>query len=99
MSKIGGRMFVQHIPGCVEADPYVVRYSTWNDLERMIRGRGHTGRLGCDFQGKDRVMILDIFESDGKVQWWVIGTAWNPPDGIPPWPYWKDVVREIGGRV
>lgn len=34
-----GRLFVQHIPGFVEADPYVLRFKTWEDLVRELGGR------------------------------------------------------------
>lgn len=93
-----GRLFVQHVPGCVEADPYILRFTTWEDLEARVR---HHGRIGCTYQDdKDEkdVMLIDVFESKGEIVWWVLGRAHNGP-GIPPWPYWKDLVRELGGRV
>ena len=95
MSKIDDRIFVQHIPGCVEADPYVVRYSTWNDLETKVR---HCGRIGCEYEDATYVTLVDVFEEDGKVQWWVLGFAHNGPEN-PRWPHWKEIVRELGGRV
>lgn len=97
MSRIiTDRIFVQHIPGCVEADPCIIRYSTWEDLESKVR---HWGRIGCACRCEDSVTLVDVFRDDGEVQWWVLGTAWNPPEGHPPWPFWKDLVRELGGSA
>ena len=58
MKTIKDRVFVQHIPGCVEADPYVIRYSTWKDLESKVR---HWGRIGCDSASEYSVTLVDIF--------------------------------------
>ena len=101
MRAIKDRVFVQHIPGCVEADPYVLRYSTWEDLEKKLREidpymAGHL--IGCSDVTEGTAMLLEVFDSDKGVQWWVLGTAYDIP-GKPPWPHWKEIVRELGGRV
>ena len=44
------------------------------------------------------VTLVDVFEEDGKVQWWVLGFAHNGPEN-PPWPHWKAIVRELGGSA
>lgn len=95
MKAIKDRVFVQHIPGYVEADPYVLRYSTWKDLESKVR---HWGRIGCASASEDSVTLVDVFYDDEKVHWWVLGTAYDIP-GEPPWPHWKEIVRELGGKV
>lgn len=89
------RVFVQHIPGCVEADPYVIRYSTFEDLGSKVR---HWGRIGCDLVSEDSVTLVDVFCKGEEVQWWVLGTAYNIP-GKPPYPHWKEIVRELGGKI
>lgn len=95
------RVFLSHVPGCVDAPHHMIRFSTWDDLERKLReGKpwmsGH--RIGCDYCGKGKTMLLDVFDSDEGVQWWVLGAAYNGP-GNPPWESWKAVVRELGGSV
>lgn len=92
------RIFISHVPGCVEAEPFTIRYSTWGDLENKLRARRSIyGNIGCAIASK-KVMLLDVFDSDKGVQWWVIGMAYNGPED-PPWPFWKHLVRQLGGRV
>lgn len=94
------RVFMDHVPGCVDAPHHLTFYSTWEDLERKLRknpciaGR----RIGCSDVTEMTAMLLMVFEEDGKVAWWVLGTAYNVP-GEPPWPHWKEIVRELGGKV
>lgn len=95
------RVFKSHVPGCVDAPHHLTFYSTWEDLERKLRKdhpymAGH--RIGCSDVTKRTAMLLEVFDSDKGVQWWVLGTAYNIP-GEPPWPHWKEIVRELGGRV
>ena len=94
------RVFMDHIPGCVDAEHHLTFYSTWEDLEGKLRKdpcmAGH--RIGCSDVTKRTAMLLEVFDSDKGVQWWVLGTAYNIP-GKPPWPDWKKVVRKLGGRV
>lgn len=96
------RVFLDHIPGCVDSEHHLTLYSTWEDLERKLRKdypffmAGH--RIGCSDVTEKTAMLLEVFESDGEVQWWVLGTAYNIP-GKPPWPHWKEIVRELGGRI
>ena len=95
------RVFIDHIPGCVDAPHHLITYSTWEDLERKLRkdklwieGR----RIGCSDVTKRTATLLEVFDSDKGVQWWVLGTAYNIPEE-PPYPHWKKIVRELGGRI
>lgn len=91
------RVFLEHVPGCVDAAHHLMFYSTWEDLERQLNNpAGH--RIGCSDVTERTAMLLEVFDSDKGVQWWVLGTAYNIP-GEPPWPHWKEIVRELGGRV
>lgn len=95
------RVFIDHVPGCVDAAHHLTFYSTWEDLEGKLRKNkpymaGH--RIGCSNVTMMTAMLLEVFEEDGEVRWWVLGTAYDIP-GEPPWPHWKEVVRELGGRV
>lgn len=95
------RVFMDHIPGCVVAEHHLTFYSTWEDLERKLREIdpymvGH--RIGCSDVTETTAMLLEVFDSDKGVQWWVLGTAYDIP-GKPPWPHWKEIVRELGGRI
>lgn len=89
------RFFMSHVPGCVDAEHHLIHYSTWADLEAKVR---HWGHIGCEYEDTTYVTLVDVFCDDGKVQWWVLGFAHNGPEN-PPWPYWKEIVRELGGRV
>ena len=95
------RVFMEHAPGCVDAPHHLTFYSNWEDLEGKLRKNdpwmaGH--RIGCSDVTKRSARLLEVFEKDGEVQWWVLGVAHNIP-GKPPWPHWKEVVRKLGGRV
>lgn len=94
------RVFMGHVPGCVDAPHCLTFFSTWEDLERKLRRNprmaGH--RIGCSDVTERTAMLLEIFTSDKGVQWWVLGTAYNIPME-PPWPHWIKVVRELGGRL
>lgn len=95
------RVFIDHIPGCVDAAHHLIIYSTWEDLERKLRKdrpwmAGH--RIGCSDVTERTAMLLEVFDSDKGVQWWVLGTAHNIPEK-PPYPHWKEIVRELGGRI
>ena len=95
------RVFIDHIPGCVDAPHHLTFYSTWEDLEMQLRKdrpfmAGH--RIGCSDVNEWSAMLLEVFEQDGKVQWWVLGTAYKIPEE-PPYPHWKEIVRELGGRI
>lgn len=95
------RVFMSHVPGCVDAPHHLTFYSTWEDLEGKLRKdapwmAGHL--IGCSDVTKRTAMLLEVFDSEKGVQWWVLGTAYNIP-GTPPWPHWKKIVRKLGGRV
>lgn len=94
------RVFMDHVPGCVDMAHHLTFYSTWEDLEKLIKNNpykaGHL--IGCSDVTKRTAMLVEVFSSDKGVQWWVLGTAYNIP-GKPPWPHWKKVVRKLGGRV
>ena len=98
MTMTPDRIFVEHIPRYVETDSCIIPYDSWEDLEKKIR-RIRTGKhpFGCGRVCDGSVTLLEIYKTD-KVWWWVLGTAYGIP-GDPPWPYWKDVVRELGGRI
>lgn len=95
------RVFIDHVPGCVDAPHHLTFYSTWEDLEGKLRKNnprmaGH--RIGCSDVTEWTAMLLEVFDSGKGVEWWVLGTAYDIP-GRPPWPHWKEIVRELGGRV
>lgn len=95
------RVFIDHIPGSVDVAHHLTHYSTWEDLERKLRKsdpwmKGH--RIGCSDVTERTAMLLEVYESGKEVIWWVLGTAYGIP-GKPPWPDWKEVVRELGGRI
>ena len=95
------RVFIEHVPGCVDAAHHMMFYTTWVDLDGQLRKyklcmAGHL--IGCSDVTKRTASLLEVFDSDKGVQWWVIGTAYNIPEK-PPWPDWKKVVRKLGGRV
>ena len=94
------RVFKHYVPACADVEHHLTFYSTWEDLEsQLIKDPCMAGHLiGCSDVTKKTAMLLEVFKSGKRVEWWVLGTAYNIP-GKPPWPHWEKVVRKLGGRV